>query len=74
MHGSGLQLLILQHRLQLPDAMDADSAAAANGSIATKAAPEPVASRLPEVEAYASLLVLLLLTDGKHWDEVGAPP
>lgn len=52
--------------------MEADAAApAANGSVAAKpATPEPAASKLPEVEAYASLLVLLLLTDGKHWAEV----
>ena len=27
-------------------------------------------SSLPEVETYASLLVLLLLIDSKHWPEV----
>jgi hypothetical protein len=34
------------------------------------AASEQAASGLPEVEAYGSLLVLMLLTDGKHWAEV----
>lgn len=30
-------------------------------------------SQLPEVEAYASLLVLLLLNDAKQWDQVRTP-
>lgn len=46
------------------------SGAATRPDDAAAAAPPPP-SQLPEVEAYASLLVLLLLTDGKHWAEVG---
>lgn len=61
--------------VQLPDAMESEAAAQmANSGTLTKpgsAVPEPTVPQLPETEAYASLLVLLLLTDGKHWAEVG---
>lgn len=65
--------------LQLPDAMESEEAAApapnANGAAAPAAGSavrEAVVSTLPEVEAYASLLVLLLLTDAKRWPEVSS--
>jgi hypothetical protein len=55
----------------MPDAMASDTtdSVVAESDAATAA---PVASGLPEVEAYASLLVLMVLTDGKHWAEVRA--
>ena len=48
-------------------ASDTADSVAAEPDAATAA---PAASGLPEVEAYGSLLVLMLLTDGKHWAEV----
>ena len=54
----------------MPDAMGADTSDSVSAE-ADAATAAPAASGLPEVEAYASLLVLMLLTDGKHWAEVG---
>ena len=51
--------------------MDADGAAAANGSEAPAAAA-PAPSSLPEVEMFAYLLTIMFLLDHKQYEQVQA--